>query len=155
MKSSHILKINRDEFRCRNTSPELLICPILSFVTKIKTLKWPILWKWETPSRVICTRAQEDIWHVVSLAHIFSFLCSAQRDPIGRHVSPWQIWLVDCPRISLAYKVRLTSPVSKTQTKIIFRASCIGHPGSRQIFIRFWSGNRQCLQQCLLQQIRT
>ena len=66
----------------------------------------------------------------IARSHFLNFHRRNLHDLIGRHVSPWRIWLVDW-------------------------VSSIGRPDSWPIFVRFRSGKMQCLSQAVYFNIST
>ena len=52
---------------------------------------------------------------------------------------------IDCSLTSTVRKLCLAFQVSQSRIKILFWVSYIGHPSSRPVFVRFWSGKKQYL----------
>ena len=82
--------------------------------------------------------------------YFLSFLRRNIRDPIGRYVSPWRIWLVDCFPTSMVRKFCLALQV-KNRAKFFFEFFCCFGP----IFVRFWSSKKQCLSKAVYFNIST
>ena len=112
------------EFRCLNTTPKFPTSDVS--LPRIRMCTLLHRWTFGEMNASFIKTTQALLFGTWHRSLIFlSFLWRNLRDPIGRQVSPWRNWLVDCSPTSLS-KLCLAFKVSQSRTFYEWGAPVLG-----------------------------